>query len=187
MQALSERDQPGGLPGRSRVCDRYRSYVCRLEFMKGSIMAKEESYRAKTIQLFLHDGECSGRGVSRYRLTTRVDDIRSLIGKFPEFLFISKNIYLFSDILTWSSLKVKLFSIKQFSRFWISHVREFLTTNNNIVMPDMAPCDFFFFPKIQRTKMKGQCFAAFGKSAKRTKVCTKRYVSEGFWGLKMLA
>jgi len=44
-------------------------------------------------------------------------------------------------------------------------VREFLAKNNTVMMPqppyspDLAPCDFFFFPKIKRT-LKGRRFAS---------------------------
>ena len=44
-------------------------------------------------------------------------------------------------------------------------VREFLAKNNTVTMPqppyspDMAPCDFFLFPKIKRT-LKGRRFTA---------------------------
>ena len=44
-------------------------------------------------------------------------------------------------------------------------VREFLAKNNTVTMsqppysPDMAPCDFFLFPKIKRT-LKGRSFTA---------------------------
>lgn len=44
-------------------------------------------------------------------------------------------------------------------------VCEFLAKNNSVTMPqppyspDMAPCEFFLFPKIKRT-LKGRCFTA---------------------------
>ena len=66
-------------------------------------------------------------------------------------------------------------------------VREFLAKNNTVTMPqhpyspDIAPCDFFLFPKIKRTS-KARCFTAIddikSASLKELKVEFEKYFED---------
>ena len=89
--------------------------------------------------------------ISDRRITIRevADDVGISIGSCHE---------IFSNIL---GMKRVAFASAHTSLL----VREFLAKNNTVTMPqppyspDMAPCDFFLFPKIKRT-LKGRRFTA---------------------------
>ena len=87
------------------------------------------------------------------RITIRevADDVGISIGSCHEF---------FSNVLGMKRVAAKFFP-KLLHCFML--VRDFLAKNNTVTMPqpqyspDMAPCDFFLFPKIKRT-LKGRRF-----------------------------
>ncbi|EFN84320.1 hypothetical protein EAI_13811, partial [Harpegnathos saltator] len=62
----------------------------------------------------------------------------------------------------------------------------FLAKHNTVVMPqppysprDMAPCDFFLFPKLQKT-LKGQRFSTIGKVKAKSRIHLKTISKEAF-------
>ncbi|EFN77077.1 hypothetical protein EAI_02958, partial [Harpegnathos saltator] len=66
-----------------------------------------------------------------------------------------------------------------------SLIQQFLVKHNTVVMPqppyspDMAPCDFFLFPKLKRT-LKGQRFSTIDEIKAKSQIQLKTIPKEAF-------
>ncbi|EFN79533.1 hypothetical protein EAI_07329, partial [Harpegnathos saltator] len=64
-------------------------------------------------------------------------------------------------------------------------IQQFLAKHNTVVMPqpfyspDIAPCDFFLFPKLKRT-LKGQRFSTIDEIKAKSQIRLKTTPNEAF-------